>query len=482
MLAWMIENGGAHAGALLLGEGEGEALKVIATGSAAEVLLLDPPVALADFRRVPPALAEEALWRQQPVVVADPAQDSRYHGWPLEPGDWPKSALCLPVCHQSGLTGLVYLENRAVSGAFSPRHLETLALLAPPMAGAIEAHLARQRQLAEVNRQMQAEVEARRQAEIQLAGSVQRIAYLTKETIRMFELEQQHRTIAQSLQEVAVVLNSSLDQAVVLEKILQYLKRVVDYDSAGVFSIDGDEMVLIAGTELIKHQLGLRLPVEHSKGFVGGGEVLRTRQPIFFGDIRTLPDYDARWKGDTRVRSWMCIPLLTDTEVIGLLTIDNFTSNAYNQSDVRAATAFAVQAAIAFKNARHFSREQRQRQIAESLRQVSAVLNSSLDLGTVLNKLLEQLENVVHYDSAGVFLQEGADLMIVGGAKSGKDFLGFTVPVDSRDPAAVVYQTGSPKLCPMCSKTPIGKCGMTAIIFGPGWGFPCLWPAALLGC
>lgn len=447
MLALMIEKGGAQTGALLLHDGN--QLNVVATGRATQVEMLPRPAALPEFRAVPAVLVNKAVTRQQLVVVDNPLEDSRDY-LPIERRDSrPISALCLPILHEGSVAGLIYLEKERDSGAFTPHHLETLTQLATSVAVAIEDFrrgTVLEHNLAEANTQLQKEIRARQQAEIEFVGTAQKLVYLTQENARLFEREQQQRTIAQSLQEVAVMLNSSLDQPVVLEKILKYLKRVVNYDSAGVFSIEGNDLVMIAGTELIKHQLGLRLAIESGKGFKTEVEVLRTRQPVVTGDIRLLPGYETGWKGDRRVRSWMCIPLITHKEVIGILTIDNFKQNAYGQGDVRAAVAFAAQASIAFRNALHFSQEQRQRQIAESLRQVSTVLNNSLDLETVLDKLLEQLENVVHYDSAGVFLKEGEELVIVGGAKLGKAYLGFRVPLDSRDPAALAYKTGQTRI------------------------------------
>jgi PAS domain-containing protein len=51
--------------------------------------------------------------------------------------------------------------------------------------------------------------------------------------------------------------------------------------------------------------------------------------------------------------------------------------------------------------------ERRQRQVADSLREVATILNSSLDQPTVLAKILEQLARVIPNDGMGIFLAEG---------------------------------------------------------------------------
>jgi len=65
---------------------------------------------------------------------------------------------------------------------------------------------------------------------------------------------------------------------------------------------------------------------------------------------------------------------------------------------------FADQAASAIENARLYETEQKRRHIADTLRQVAAVLSSTLDPKQVLDLILEHLAQVVPYDSASVML------------------------------------------------------------------------------
>ncbi len=63
-------------------------------------------------------------------------------------------------------------------------------------------------------------------------------------------------------------------------------------------------------------------------------------------------------------------------------------------------------AGIAAEKSPLYQVEQRQRRLAEALRQVTLVLNSTLDLATVLELIVEQLQSVVPYDSVSVLLKE----------------------------------------------------------------------------
>ena len=50
----------------------------------------------------------------------------------------PKSILCAPITHQSALSGIVYLENNLVEGAFTPRLLEVIKHLSSQIAISLE--------------------------------------------------------------------------------------------------------------------------------------------------------------------------------------------------------------------------------------------------------------------------------------------------------------------------------------------------------
>lgn len=69
--------------------------------------------------------------------------------------------------------------------------------------------------------------------------------------------------------------------------------------------------------------------------------------------------------------------------------------------------------ANALNNARLYSREQRARLTAEMLRQSAEALNSTLELDRVLALILEELQQVVHYDSASLMLLERGYLRIL---------------------------------------------------------------------
>jgi diguanylate cyclase (GGDEF)-like protein len=70
----------------------------------------------------------------------------------------------------------------------------------------------------------------------------------------------------------------------------------------------------------------------------------------------------------------------------------------------------------------------------------------NLEMGQAVNHILDQLKQVVPYDSASVQLIEGNELVIVGGRgwEDEADVLGMRFPVPGENPNSAVIQTGKP--------------------------------------
>jgi signal transduction histidine kinase/FixJ family two-component response regulator len=100
------------------------------------------------------------------------------------------------------------------------------------------------------------------------------------------------------------------------------------------------------------------------------------------------------------------------------------------------------------ENAGLYQAEQRQRQTAESLREVTAALTSSLDLETVLQVIFAELGRVVAYQGAAIFLADGDGLILSRAVGYGEPSISRRIPLDASDPAASVFNQRAPRLIP----------------------------------
>ncbi len=91
-------------------------------------------------------------------------------------------------------------------------------------------------------------------------------------------------------------------------------------------------------------------------------------------------------------------------------------------------------------------REEQRQQTGRILLEVSRALSSSLDLQTVLQAILRELERLVPHDSASVLLLEDDALRVAASRGLDEDIIGEVIDIDSARAAALVLKSGTPVL------------------------------------
>jgi len=167
--------------------------------------------------------------------------------------------------------------------------------------------------------------------------------------------ERQQRRLVETLRDVGSLLTSRLSLDEVLDRILDLLAAVVDYDSASIQLIDE--------TGSLQLMRGRGFPdLEESTEIAQRvlDETMETRWRD--SDVLVLPDThnDDRWiaTANEYIRSWIGVALRVRGVLIGVLNVDCATPNAYDAVIADTVLAFANQAAIALENARLYAGSQ----------------------------------------------------------------------------------------------------------------------------
>ncbi|MBZ0284497.1 MAG: response regulator [Anaerolineae bacterium] len=238
----------------------------------------------------------------------------------------------------------------------------------------------------------------------------------TIENRQLLLAEQERRKIASTLIDVSQVVGSTLDYEDVLERILEQLHRVLEYDRASIMlpapdCEDGSRMIVSAsqGTQRTPRGQEIRLQ-ENSLSM----RVWVSQQPVVLDDIRNHAD---RWSAGLvtpaahQTRAWIGVPMVIQNRAIGLIAVEKFTVGYYNERDASTAFALGRQAAIAVENARLHAEaalaleilEQRARRL-DSIHHVATLLSSTLDRDTILNTAARMLAELFECDHCGVVL------------------------------------------------------------------------------
>ncbi|MCS7177770.1 MAG: GAF domain-containing protein [Anaerolineae bacterium] len=238
--------------------------------------------------------------------------------------------------------------------------------------------------------------------EIALVQAVSEQVALALESARLYQMEQRRRFIADTLQEIARVVGSTLDPEEVTERLLDRLGRLIPYDVAVIHLLVGEQREIIGGRgmdlEVMRRWLEKQPPVSQDPLLA---EVLNTGIPALIADTRM----DPRWKR-SGARSAMAIPMVLGEEVIGFLLMDHHQPNMYDDETVALATAVASQAAVAIQNARLYSEAQERAMEQEGLARIAALAVSTLELEPLLEGVLQEALPLLESESAVLFMYD----------------------------------------------------------------------------
>ena len=137
LLGILMENAGAQTAALIL-ETEGQSL-IAARGSAEQVecfLPLSLPVEKAQSLSL--SVISWVKQTREHLVLDNASREERFVEDDYIKRERPKSILCAPITHKSSLSGIIYLENNLVEGAFTSRRLEVIKHLTSQIAISLE--------------------------------------------------------------------------------------------------------------------------------------------------------------------------------------------------------------------------------------------------------------------------------------------------------------------------------------------------------
>lgn len=179
----------------------------------------------------------------------------------------------------------------------------------------------------------------------------------TKRHLEQFSAAEQHaRQQADTLRAASLALSQSLEMVTVLEKLLDYLAKLIPFDTATVMLLDDDgalQVWVVRGREpnFTPEQTSLPYPTKSSPLIE---KLLATQQSIRIADAPGHPEWEYRARS-RYVRSWLGVPLVAQGQTLGLYSLTKQEPGFFTEEHQHQAEALAVQAAVAVVNARLYS-------------------------------------------------------------------------------------------------------------------------------
>jgi GAF domain-containing protein len=262
------------------------------------------------------------------------------------------------------------------------------------------------------------------------------------------------------LQEVNLLLDFSrqlrgLDADRIVRSLLESARRALTSAHAGVVLIwDEHASQLVpqavsgyADNDAMKrivYQSGISLP----------GQVFESKQPLRMDEIQFTRDYTFSTEGLLLYRqatggrlpvSSLLIPIQTGDQCVGVMVLDNFnTPSAFREEDETLLLSLSQQVGLSLQNVRLVQTTQERAGQLEALTDASTNLASSLQSSELVVSLLDQLEPVIPYDTAALWLRE-KDRLTVAAARGFPDTekrLGLTLAVEDSALFKEMIRTG----------------------------------------
>jgi signal transduction histidine kinase len=223
------------------------------------------------------------------------------------------------------------------------------------------------------------------------------------------ELRRQNAELA-TLNRLAIGVSSSHDFITLCQTATEALLDLFGFTQGGVAMLSDDRtdatVVAFSSESRRIDWKRTRIPVTRNPAF----EYLeRHLTPLAINDIETDPLADverALWRR-RQAKSILLVPIVVRGEMVGTIGVDATAEpHRFTDTEIDLAARVAEQLSVAMQNARLAEELQRRADDLESLNAIGQVVSSSLNLTTVLDRVLSSLREMIAYDRASICIIE----------------------------------------------------------------------------
>ena len=228
--------------------------------------------------------------------------------------------------------------------------------------------------------------------------------------------------------DVSKSVSASLNLHILMENVASLIHDRFGYSHAYLFTVHPNRRLIVfeAGSGDRKEGLsGYTLPLDADQGIIPW--VAREGRSIIARDVKKDKRYVPSPLPPENTRSELCVPLLYDKEVVGILDIQSDKVNAFSDDDLVAFEAVADNIAVAIHNADLYRSEQWRRQVGESLHEVAGLVSANVGVDDVIEAILDELDRNLPVDISAIWLLDEDELYLAACRNCDEDALEKTL-------------------------------------------------------
>jgi PAS domain S-box-containing protein len=162
----------------------------------------------------------------------------------------------------------------------------------------------------------------------------------------------------------------------------------------------------------------------------------RDRRSVAVGDVETEPGLDDTGRAaliEVGTRSVLAVPVIVFERLIGVLALHRPGAQEWTRAEVAVGEAVARELGLALHSAQLLTENRRRLEQQTALLHAAQVLTSELELDAVLERLVEEVSQLLAVDAADCYLYEGGRNVLRCAAVYGLDpsVLGFEFPASA---------------------------------------------------
>ncbi len=256
------------------------------------------------------------------------------------------------------------------------------------------------------------QVDAFRNVDMEFLRALADQVAIALENARLYQEERRRSQEQEILTLIATALNT-LEVQRAFPVLVRGLKMLTGCDRVAVALLEEDRTryrVSVVETAAPVLEVGTALPLSTTPVW---GDIL-AGNPHCCPDMGAELDYEAiRALYDAGFRSYVSLPLRIGGRVIGALHVVSTRERNFRLEQVSFLQQVADALAAAMENQRLYQAERDQRALAETLAEAAITLTSTLEVGELLNRVLEMVARVVPGDAFNIMLVEEDTARIV---------------------------------------------------------------------
>lgn len=213
--------------------------------------------------------------------------------------------------------------------------------------------------------------------------------------------------------EVSKSVSSTLNLSVIMRDAANLIHEKFGYPYVSLFTVHPNRRIIAyeAGSGKRSKKLeGYTISLDNPKGIIVW--TARLGRTILVNDVTADDRYIPSPFPPKNINSELCVPLIFEGKVVGLLDIQSDKTNAFTEDDQMMFEAVADTVAAAIRNADLYSSEQWRRQVSDSLRDVAGLVSDNAGVDEVLEMILSELDRNLPIDISAIWLLQDGDLCL----------------------------------------------------------------------